>query len=338
MVALATDFPSDLTLAQRDTATLRRVYGAAVIQTAVALHKWVARPDQRALALVLAELPDQHLRVLLRDPSTAVLDRTLLLQPCPLTIQSQTEVANALASRLRNPQAPPGDEIALHPAFPGVVLALSDHNPLPIFAEHPERRGNVVGLGPRLLQEWTAMLQQCLDLVARYLPLLADEMRMLLRRLVPAGFDAEKHQSASYLHNLGVIYLTLHPAVMTMTEALIHEFQHNKLHALLQGDAVIVNGGAAQFASPVRPDARPLRGVVLAVHAFLPVAELYRRMAAAGDPLSRSRYFGERFAQICAINRAGCATLRANAQWTVVGRNLWAEMDRLDKGFADSAP
>lgn len=324
--------PTDLTLAQTDTATLRKVFGQAVLQTAKGLRTHAQLRPQ------LAQLPERTLLQRLTEPSVAVLGRTLLLQPFPLHADDRARVALELVSRLSNQAEPDAStRVPIDAAFPALVLALRDNNPLPIFAEHPERHGNVVGLGDHELGEWMAMLRQCLAVIAQHMPLLADEMRLLLRHIVPAGYDAEKHQSASYLHHLGVIYLTLHPSVMTMTEALIHEFQHNKLHALLQLDPVLANGTLPQFASPVRPDLRPLRGILLAVHAFLPVAALYRRMLAAGDPLAKSHYFAVRMAQIDAINHQGCETLRHHGQWTPVGRRLWPQIDQLDRNFAPKA-
>ncbi len=146
--------------------------------------------------------------------------------------------------------------------------------------------------------------------------------------VVPTGHHPETHRSASYRESIGAVYLTLHPNVMTLAEAVIHEFSHNKLHALFELDPVIENDAAARFTSPVRPDPRPLRGVLLAVHAFLPVARLYEKMTEAGHPLALGHYFPERFAQIRGLNREGASTVFAHAKPTPVGRALIDEMRR----------
>ena len=52
----------------------------------------------------------------------------------------------------------------------------------------------------------------------------------MLHEVIPVGYDDERHLSASYREAIGTMYLTLHPNVMTMTEAVLHEFQHNKLN------------------------------------------------------------------------------------------------------------
>src|SRR6185436_4142373 len=104
-------------------------------------------------------------------------------------------------------------------------------------------------------------------------------------------YDDHKHLSASYQEAIGTIYLTLHPNLMTMAEAVIHEFSHNKLNALFELDELLENAYWPLYTSPVRPDPRPLHGVVLAVHAFQPVARLYERMTDAGHPRARSPDF-----------------------------------------------
>src|SRR6185503_20664745 len=93
--------------------------------------------------------------------------------------------------------------------------------------------------------------------------------------------------SASYQEAIGTIYMTLHPSLMTMTEALIHEFSHNKINALFEIDDVLENAWSPLYASPVRPDPRPLHGVLLAVHAFLPVARLYEALIQAREPAAQ---------------------------------------------------
>ncbi len=222
----------------------------------------------------------------------------------------------------------------IHPAYPQLRLALADVNPLPVFAEHPSRRGNVVGLGGAPLPQWMAGMREALDIIDTYLPEVADEMRVLLGQLLPAGVDGETHQSASYLQAPGSVYLTLHPDPMTLAEAIIHEFQHNKLNLLLDADPLL-HGDEARYPSPLRPDARPLRGVLLAVHAFQPVAVLYERMAGGSHVAAKKHDFGKRFDQILARNRDGWAVLRRHARPTELGRALLADMARVEGRFAN---
>src|SRR5207253_1395186 len=71
---------------------------------------------------------------------------------------------------------------------------------------------------------------------------------------------------------------------LAMAEAIVHGTQHGKLNALTWLDPVLENGHTEWSPSPVRPDLRPLMGVLLAAHAFVPVAALHARLAEQGHP------------------------------------------------------
>lgn len=70
----------------------------------------------------------------------------------------------------------------------------------------------------------------------------------------------------------------------------------------------------------MRPDPRRLHHVLLAVHAFLPIAKLYENMLEAEDELSRAPGFPERFRQIHETNRRGAEVLLEHAQPTDMGQ------------------
>lgn len=221
---------------------------------------------------------------------------------------------------------------------PALSLALADNNPLQMFEAHPDKAGNAIDAGGHPPAAWCATLREALDLVAAHLPVLRAEIDLLLHLAVPVGYDEHKHLSASYQEALGTIYLTLHPNLMTMTEAVIHEFSHNKLNALLELDPVLENAFWPLYASPVRPDPRPLHGVLLAVHAFQPVARLYERMTADGHPRAQSPDFQRRFAQIRRINHAGAGVVLAHGRPTPVGRALLDEIRRWDDHYGPQEP
>jgi HEXXH motif-containing protein len=219
-----------------------------------------------------------------------------------------------------------------------LVLALTDNNPLAMYEAHPDKQGNAIDLGGRPLDEWLSTLRQSLALIAEHLPAVRAEIDLFIQQLVPVGYDDHKHLSASYQESIGTIYLTLHPNLMTMTEAVIHEFSHNKINALFELDELLENAYWPLYASPVRPDPRPLHGVILAVHAFQPVAMLYEKMIAAGHPWSTKPDFLRRFEQVKKVNRDGAAVVLANAKPTPVGAGLFDEMRRWDEHYAHIEP
>ncbi len=232
----------------------------------------------------------------------------------------------------RAPRSVAGLEVtpAYVPIVDGVVLALTDNNPLTSVKLHPERDGNTLDLGGHAVEVWVARLREAFAIVEAHLPELRAEMRWLSKTIVPVGFHEERHASCSYEDAIGAIYLTLHPRPIKLAEAIVHEYQHNKLHALMRLDPLLEDAKRAHFDSPVRPDARPLEGVLLAAHAFLPVTRMYRSITASGDPVAQQRDWAETCAIAEAVHREALATLAAHAKPTKLGRALLAEMDRLN--------
>lgn len=211
-----------------------------------------------------------------------------------------------------------------------LVLAGVDNNPLAMSEAHPDKAGNRLDLGGRPASEWTRALARGLDLIAAYMPELRAEIDLFLHQIVPVGYDAHTHLSASYQEVIGTVYMTLHPQLMTMVEATIHEFQHNKLHAQLELDPLLRNAFHPLYSSPVRPDPRPLQGVLLAVHAFQPVARLYQLMRATGHEGTDRPDFERRYAQIVAGNHEGATVLLEHGQATPIGQGLLDEIARWD--------
>ncbi len=215
---------------------------------------------------------------------------------------------------------------------PGMVLCLEDNNPISDFEAHPDKSGNRLDLGTATAARWVESLEASLEVIERIMPELRREMDLLLQQFVPVGTDDERHLSASYREAIGTIYLTLHPRQMTMTEAIVHEYQHNKLNALFHVDAVMENAWWPLFPSPVRPDPRPLHGLLLAAHAFVPVAEMYFQMIDADAPEVKTHGFHERLRQIVGKNQDALHVLEANAIPTESGAQVLDELGRLHRG------
>ncbi|MFK8000878.1 MAG: HEXXH motif-containing putative peptide modification protein [Polyangiales bacterium] len=209
-----------------------------------------------------------------------------------------------------------------------IYLATGDNNPLRLVEAHPDKSGNQIDLGEKDVATWVAALREALALIERFLPAIRREASLFVRQFVPVGYDPESHLSATYREAIGTVYLSLHPDPLMMAEAIIHELSHTKLHALLELDAVLENDPREAYPSPVRPDPRPLMGVLLAVHAFVPVAYLYDKIAEAGDPLSKVPTFSRRRAEIIGANADGAAVIEAHARPTPIGKGLLDEIKR----------
>jgi HEXXH motif-containing protein len=251
-----------------------------------------------------------------------------------MTRGGETHAIDLAALRDETFAVPPGSPWQLRRPFHAVdgltSLALEDNNPNALDEAHPDKSGNAVDAGTATAAAWATSLRSAFALVATYLPDLRAEMDLYISQIVPVGVFDDQHLSASYREALGTIYLSLHPNPMTMTEALIHEFQHNKLNALFELDDVLENAFSPLYPSPVRPDPRPLHGVLLAVHAFLPIARLYERMRADGHPYAAHGGFGARFDAVVAINREGASVVLEHGVPTSIGAGLLDEIRRWD--------
>lgn len=233
-------------------------------------------------------------------------------------------------------ESPPGVSVLqtyhrLHPELPRLHLALLDANPLSMDEAHPDKSGNAIDLGDRPLSSWLSGLGEALELIRVGLPEWWRELPQALERLLPVGFESERHLSASYQEAPNMAYLSLHPDPLTMAEAIIHETQHGRLNTLMWLDAVLKNGRSAWTSSPVRPDLRPLSGVLLAAHAFVPVSALHARLAAAGHPIAQTAPFEARRSAVWESNSRAMATLSELAEPTAAGTRLLRDLSALHK-------
>ncbi|MEC7986772.1 MAG: HEXXH motif-containing putative peptide modification protein [Myxococcota bacterium] len=205
----------------------------------------------------------------------------------------------------------------------GPHLSLFDSNPLAQEEAHPDKDGNQISLGGKEITAWMFSLREACHLIERSLPSWFHEFPRVLQRIVPVGFEPQKHLSASYQNAIGLAYLTLHPEATKMAEAIIHETQHNKLNALFWLDPVLKNGESEWTSSPVRPDLRPLKGVLLAAHAFIPVAAFYRALLPSHPRLKSP------LEHIMQQNEESLATLHQKGEPTAIGQRLLSEMQEL---------
>ena len=280
---------------------------------------------------LLALLPTEALpeAILWEHPVAAI--RPLALQmspPASAMVADRSGLSLSLPSGLwaLGQPRPAGvqQQAVFHALTPTLCLSTLDTNPLALEEAHPDKAGNAVDLGGRSPAVWQAALEEALALIALALPEWWAELPASLQRIVPVGFAPERHLSASYQEAPGLAYLTLHPDPLTLAEAIVHETQHSRLNTLMWLDPVLRNGRTEWGPSPVRPDIRPLNGVLLAVHAFVPVAAMHARLVAAGHPVDPHRR-----AAVLASNSEGMARLLSRGQPTAAGTRLLTELRAL---------
>ncbi|MEU8821133.1 aKG-HExxH-type peptide beta-hydroxylase [Actinoplanes sp. NPDC048796] len=144
----------------------------------------------------------------------------------------------------------------------------------------------------------SAALDRLDHLVREAWQLLEDEqpahaagMRIALRALVPLRTPEDAAQvSASVRGCFGAIGMSIPDDPMTLAELLVHEFQHEKLGALLDLTDLSPGDGSARYHAPWRPDPRPAHALVQGVYAFTGVAGFWRACRSRTDDAG-TRYF-----------------------------------------------
>ncbi len=240
-----------------------------------------------------------------------------------LFLDGEVDMGAAGALRL---EGEPGER-RFWPLAGGGWLAGADNNPLRAVEAHPDKAGSLLDMGGRAPEAWARQIDAARALVAEVLPELAAEHRAMLACVVPVGDHGERSLSASYRECVGQVYVSHLGSVLGLAESLIHETQHNFLNLLSLIEPVLLNPPDALYASPVRPDPRPIWGVLLAVHAFVPVELLYRRIAETGHPMAGSERFDLRYREIVQVNREGMEVLRMHARGAGAGAELLAELE-----------
>ncbi len=354
--------------AKRHSAMLLDAVGAPdVLPILLTLAARLGDPEvlmPRAIGSLLAGLVHYTDKELLRDnllldlPVDRVQDgrghRTLLFSPPARAILADAsgfpvQLGDEAGTRVEIPAAPelpasqPGLESSadyhrLAQDLPRLHLSLVDANPLSMYEAHPDKDGNAIDLGGKTAEDWQQGLGEGLDLIRTSLPTWYGELTHGLERIVPVGYGERAHLSASYREAPGTVYMTLHPNRVTLAEAIIHETQHGKANAFSWSDALLHNGMSTWTESAVRPDLRPLWGVLLAVHAFVPVSALHHVMAEQGHALTDDDWFARRRAQVLQGNANGIRTLKELADPTPVGREMLDALYRLHDFLAASAP
>ncbi|MEO3807981.1 HEXXH motif-containing putative peptide modification protein [Sphaerisporangium sp. B11E5] len=183
-------------------------------------------------------------------------------------------------------------------------------------------------LPPGEARHWARTLDGHFATVAEVCPPLAAELAGGLRALVPIrSHDPSVHVSGSFREAPGLVALSLGTPLATM-EALVHEYGHQKLYAVLALDPLVVaDPGEAVHYSPWRDDPRPLSGLLQATFTFVAVLHFYRTVlespgTAGLDPgpvIARAYHLSGQVTD-------GLATLRGHAAFTPLGTALMEEM------------
>ncbi|OIJ85004.1 hypothetical protein BIV25_45155 [Streptomyces sp. MUSC 14] len=169
-------------------------------------------------------------------------------------------------------------------------------------------------------------ISQAFALIEDAWPELAAEIHAYTRLFVP--YASEFHSSFTEAILMGAVFLSeaVQPfdALHHTAEHLLHENSHLRLMLLLELDPLVTVAEGATFNSPVRKDARPLWGMLMAVHAFARITAFHRRAyEKTGHTIHRELQLKN-----AGLLKNGLDEIESepSAQFTAAGSILWAQM------------
>jgi HEXXH motif-containing protein len=145
----------------------------------------------------------------------------------------------------------------------------------------PYRDCNGCGASDRLAAETVAQWQRLLDgawpMLVTHHRRYADGIAAGLRNIVPlASRSAHRGVNATSMESFGSISLTAPVDETALAVAMVHEFQHGKLGALLDLHDLYDPADDLLCYAPWREDPRPVGALLQGVYAFQAVAEFWR--------------------------------------------------------------
>ncbi len=180
--------------------------------------------------------------------------------------------------------------------------------------------------------EWTPLtLQESLgkaqELIGRLWPEALEWAVTLVPAFVDMGKPPGRIRFSSSYESGSPIFMSRVDDYLIHAEDLVHEIQHHRLY-LVAGTSAFKCWRRLEnhYVSPYRPDPRPLRGLILGVHAFLTVNELKKRLVEQGEA---SEAMIRQMVDVHYKNLFSFRTLLEYEEFGDDGRELFREMGRV---------
>lgn len=184
-------------------------------------------------------------------------------------------------------------------------------------------QANYEELMPDTTLRWQESLTQGWDWIVRASPLLAQEVALGLKIIVPVSSPSvDTHLSASYHEAPGLITMSWTGNQAVLTEAIVHEYHHQKLHALMCIDPLLLGPvNVPVYYSPWRNDPRPLRGLLHAAFTFQAILEFYNQLLLAGV-LEQTESLSQRTYKCSCQVAIALDTLNQHTHFSILGYAL----------------
>lgn len=170
-------------------------------------------------------------------------------------------------------------------------------------------------------------LRRAQELISELWPEALDWAEALVPAFVDMGVPPGRIRFSSSYEPGSPIFMSRIDNPLIHAEDVVHEVQHHRLF-LFAGTAHFKSWGdrGQYYVSPYRPDPRPLRGVIIGMHAFLSVNELKkRRMVERGED---SELLLREMLEIHHKNLFAFRTVLEHEEFGEFGRELFRQMAR----------
>ena len=219
---------------------------------------------------------------------------------------------------------------------PGVVVTLTEDDLgsrdvaryRSVIDNDPERPLDLVAARPDDVARIAALAAEARALLVEAAPVLLDEIDTLGHRIVlatsrgPRGFGGA---ATVFLWGAVVLNPTRVPDRVTLVESLAHETAHALLFGLTLGADLTTNDPSERYGSPLRPDPRPIEGIVHATYVLARMIHALDRLRGAPQLDDGEHAVVERKLTHNLKNyAAGLETVEAHARFTADGASIFA--------------
>ncbi len=155
-----------------------------------------------------------------------------------------------------------------------IVLTLDFHNPDVEKHTHPDHQNNQVGItfGIKSPEEWRDLFARAFNILSQVSPGFMTEIDAMIRKIIPFDVSYRVHNSGSYSDVIGHLLMSYPTGIdgpeLVLLEAILHEYNHNKINLIMQTETLILSDRRELYYSPYRPDARHIHGIYLGLHAI----------------------------------------------------------------------
>jgi HEXXH motif-containing protein len=187
--------------------------------------------------------------------------------------------------------------------------------------DDPEIALDLAPADPAAMAEATRTLAETTRRIAAADPDLAGELAALVREVVFATNDGRGPgfggATTFYLWGANILNIEGATDPLGLAEALVHEAAHTRLLGETLGRPLVTNPEDERFASPLRPDPRPMEGIVHASYVVARLHYLAGRLFTGAERDARQAEHRQRF-------RAGDEIIMRHAAFTPTGAAIYA--------------